>query len=69
MPQPRVCVLAADNPEESTTLAVKLKVPAVVGVPVRAPVEVLSVTPVGSEPAEIENVYGLRPPVAIRAEE
>jgi hypothetical protein len=41
---------------ESTTLAVKLYVPAVVGVPVMAPVEVLRVKPGGSEPLVIENV-------------
>jgi hypothetical protein len=43
-------------PCESTTLAVKLYVPWVVGVPVIAPVEVLSVKPGGSEPLVIENV-------------
>jgi hypothetical protein len=37
-------------------LAVKLYVPAVVGVPVIAPVEVLSVKPGGSAPLMIENV-------------
>jgi hypothetical protein len=35
---------------ESVTWAVKLKVPPVVGVPVIAPVEVLSVSPGGSAP-------------------
>jgi hypothetical protein len=43
-------------PFESTTCAVKLYVPAVVGVPVIAPVEALSVKPGGSEPVMIENV-------------
>jgi hypothetical protein len=43
-------------PCESTTWAEKLYVPAVVGVPVIAPVEVLSVKPGGSEPLRIENV-------------
>jgi hypothetical protein len=43
-------------PFESTTWAVKLYVPAVVGVPVIAPVEVLSVKPGGSDPLTIENV-------------
>ena len=43
-------------PFESTTSAVKLYVPAVVGVPVIAPVDVLSVKPGGSEPLVIENV-------------
>jgi hypothetical protein len=43
-------------PFESTTWAVKLYVPAVVGVPVIAPVEVLSVKPGGNEPLVIEKV-------------
>jgi hypothetical protein len=43
-------------PRESTTWAVKLKVPAVVGVPVIAPVELFKVKPGGSEPLVIENV-------------
>jgi hypothetical protein len=43
-------------PFESTTWAVKLYVPAVVGVPVIVPVEVLSVKPGGREPLGIENV-------------
>jgi hypothetical protein len=42
-------------PWESTTLAVKPYVPAVVGVPVIVPVEELSVKPGGSEPLVIEN--------------
>jgi hypothetical protein len=51
-------------PVESTTWAVKLNVPAVVGVPVMAPVDELSVKPAGNEPVMIENVYGGTPPVA-----
>ncbi len=43
-------------PFESTTWAVKLYVPAVVGVPVIAPVDELSESPGGSEPLVIENV-------------
>jgi hypothetical protein len=43
-------------PCESTTWDVKLYVPAVVGVPVIAPVEVFRVKPGGSEPLMIENV-------------
>ena len=46
----------------------KLNVPACVGVPVIAPVEVFSDKPGGSEPLMIENVYGGTPPVATRAE-
>ena len=41
---------------ESVIVAVKLNVPDAVGVPVMAPVLALSVSPVGSEPAVIENV-------------
>jgi hypothetical protein len=43
-------------PFESTTWAVKLYVPTVVGVPVIAPVDVFSVKPGGSAPPVIENV-------------
>ncbi len=52
MPQLVVTVLLC----ESTTWATKLYTPAVVGVPVIAPVEVLSVKPGGREPLMIENV-------------
>lgn len=41
-------------------------VPADVGVPLSAPVEVLSVTPAGRLPAETDHVYGVRPPEAAR---
>jgi hypothetical protein len=43
-------------PCESATWAAKLYVPAVVGVPVMAPVEALSVKPGGNEPLVIEKV-------------
>jgi hypothetical protein len=46
----------AEFPRESTTWAVKLKVPALVGVPLMLPLEVLRVRPGGSEPAVIEKV-------------
>ena len=49
-------VVPAAVPRESTTWAVKLNVPAVVGVPVIAPVELFKVKPVGNDPAVIENV-------------
>ena len=55
-------------PVESTTWAVKVNVPAAVGVPVMAPVEGFSVKPVGSEPLVMENVYGGTPPVTTSAE-
>ena len=55
-------------PVESTTWAVKLNVPGVVGVPVIAPVDGFRIKPPGSEPLTIENVYGGIPPVATSAE-
>ena len=61
-------VVPAAVPLESTTWAVKLNVPAVVGVPVMAPVDGFSVKPAGSEPLIIENVYGGTPPEATNAE-
>jgi hypothetical protein len=53
---------------ESTACAVNVKVPAVVGVPVTAPVAVLSVNPAGSVPSEIDHVYGALPPKACKLE-
>ena len=53
---------------ESVTVTVKFAAgpeTAVVGVPVIAPVELLSVKPVGSEPDVIAKVYGPIPPVAV----
>ena len=53
----QLMLVVSGMPEvESMTVAVKLNVPAAVGVPVMAPVLVLSVSPVGSEPEVIENV-------------
>ena len=49
-------VVPAALPVESTTFAVKLKVPGVVGVPVIAPVLALKVRPAGRLPLLIENV-------------
>ena len=57
-------LLAIPKPVESTTWVVKEKSPAVVGVPVIAPVEELIVRPGGSDPAVIEKVYGGTPPAA-----
>ena len=53
----------ADAPAESCTVAVKLEVPATVGVPLMAPVLALSVRPAGSEP-EVDQLYGGCPPLA-----
>jgi len=44
------------TPLESVTVAEKLDVPAVVGVPVMAPVEVLRVKPAGNDPLLMLNV-------------
>ena len=54
-----VTVLVTELPEESTTLAVKLYAPAVVGVPVMAHVVVLSVKPGGSDPELMEALNSL----------
>lgn len=48
----------------SVTFAVKFEVPAVVDVPVIAPVDVLSDRPEGRAPDRIDHVYGVVPPVA-----
>ena len=50
------------------TLTLKEKGPAVVGVPVIAPVVVSSVRPAGRAPEAIANVYGAVPPVTVIAE-
>jgi hypothetical protein len=56
-------VPVAVAPRESVTLIVN--VPAAVGVPVTAPVEVFRVRPAGKVPLPIENVYGEVPPVTV----
>jgi hypothetical protein len=61
-------VVPAAKPEKSTTLAVKLNVPKVVGVPVIAPALGFNVKPGGRLPAIVENVNGACPPVVVRAE-
>jgi hypothetical protein len=61
--------LVDEAPAESATLDVSLNVPAAVGVPVIAPVDGLSVRPVGRLPPAIEKVYAGSPPVATRNEE
>lgn len=61
--------MPALTPCASVTTATKLKAPAVVGVPVIAPVEVFRVRPGGREPLPILNVYGGVPPEAAKADE
>lgn len=56
IPQLLVTVLFGEAPELSTTIAVKLKGPEAVGVPVMVPDEVLRVRPVGKVPELIEKV-------------
>lgn len=53
-----------DAEAASDTVAVKLAVPAAVGVPEITPVKALSVKPTGSEPAVIDQLYGVVPPLA-----
>jgi hypothetical protein len=61
----KACVAVADL--ESVTLAVNDEVPEALGVPDSKPVVPSSVIPAGREPAEIDQVYGVVPPVAPRA--
>jgi len=51
-------------PAASFTCAVNDAVPAVVGVPLICPVELLSVSPACKEPALIDQLYGVVPPLA-----
>ena len=48
----------------SVTCTVNEAVPAAVGVPLICPVELLSVSPAGREPALIDQLYGVVPPLA-----
>lgn len=54
--------------DESTTFAVKVLVPAAVGLPEVAPLELLSVSPGGRAPLAIEYAYGGTPPAPVSAE-
>jgi hypothetical protein len=53
----------------SVTFAVKFEVPAVVGIPVIAPLVALSVSPAGSPPLAKDHVYGKVPPLAVNGAE
>ena len=53
----------------SVTRTVKFEVPAVVGVPVIAPVDPFNVKPAGKLPAIVAHVYGVVPPAATRVAE
>ena len=48
---------------QQDTWTVKLAVPAVVGVPVMAPVDEFSDKPAGRAPADKDQVFGVVPPV------
>ena len=68
MPQLLVVAVAWTPGVESVTLTVKENGPAEVGVPVMAPVVVLSVRPAGSAPVAMAKVYGAVPPLTVIAE-
>jgi hypothetical protein len=68
IPQLSVVVVAWIPSVESVTVTAKENGPAVVGVPVIAPVVAFSVRPGGSAPELTVNVYGARPPVTVIAE-
>jgi hypothetical protein len=53
----------------SVTRTVKFEVPAVVGVPVILPVEAFRAKPPGSVPVEMDQVYGVIPPLATNVAE
>ena len=50
----------------SATCTVKVLLPAVVGVPVMAPLEALRLRPAGRLPLVTDQLYGVAPPVAVR---
>lgn len=52
--------------DESLTVAVMGKLPPVGGLPEMMPVPAARVSPAGSLPEEIDQVYGVVPPVAVR---
>ena len=53
----------------SVAVIVKVPVPAVVGVPLRAPLLLPRLNPGGREPVVTTKVYGARPPLAVRLAE
>ena len=60
------CVSVAEGTCASATCAVKLYVPAVLGVPVMAPEEPFRDSPFGRLPEATDHAYGVTPPVAAR---
>jgi hypothetical protein len=71
LPEPAAAIVTEKGPlavsgtgvVESVTVKVKLNVPAVVGVPEMVPVELSMVSPGGSDPLAIDQLYGGVPPV------
>src|SRR5450759_1626547 len=61
----KALLAVAGVPAESVTSTVKLNTPDAVGVPEIVPVTASSANPGGSAPAEIDQVYGGIPPVAV----
>ena len=51
---------------ESVIFTVKLAAPEAVGVPLIAPLDAFKVSPAGSDPTEMDHVYGVVPPLAAR---
>ena len=62
----RLAVCDCTGEDESVTLTVKLEEPAAVGVPAIAPVDAFRLSPAGSVPDKMFQVYGVLPPVAAR---
>jgi len=62
MVKTNACAVVAEA--ASVRVTVKFAIPAVVGVPEMTPVAAASVSPAGSNPALIDQVYGVVPPVA-----
>ena len=58
---------SATRASASVARTVKEKEPTVVAVPVMRPLAASSLKPAGRAPAEIDHVYGARPPVAATA--
>src|SRR5689334_4597954 len=59
-----VVVAAAAGDPESASCAVNVNEPAVVGLPVMAPVVAFNANPAGSDPVTIDHLYGVIPPLA-----
>ena len=65
----KALVAFCGEPAESDTCAVKLETPIAVGVPEMTPVPLFRDKPEGSEPLDIDHVYGGVPPLAARVVE